>query len=441
MTSTSTTESSTAIVLDLKKARRHCSEFVLKDAKGQPFTVCKSKTRDLGINGVGIELYFVFLKQMIILFTVLSVMAFPVLVINLSGGYLHEMDKTSPFEASTIANQRSISRSDIVQGKGVNKHKALMNTTVFLDLAYCIVYVAMLLAFEWYNCRRVRRTKNLTVKDFSVMAELRIGNVAEGELKEFFEKYGPVHECCVAEVYGKELQQLISYANTKKAILAGEKRKVTSFQKFMNTVLYCGKNTTEKKRDKLKKKCAEMLKSIKQVRESGSRTETKAFIVFEDLAARQKCLENPKPTFKSTELHMASPSNPGELFWENFGARNSKWKLFCIYFILWVSLVISLVIISIVEYYENRLPTYSRCLDFAPLNSTASFVPSNETQVLCFCGGAEEGETRNFEDYAEFCNGYWTYFVQIWIVRLAGSGVIALVNMLLKYAIMGSFYL
>ena len=38
----------------------------------------------------------------------------------------------------------------------------------------------------------------------------------------------------------------------------------------------------------------------------------------------------------------------------------------------------------------------------------------------------------------EFCAKYKTYFFGIWILRFAGMGIVALINMLLKYTIMGT---
>jgi len=421
--------------LNLKKALVHRKEFILKNAKGQIFTLCESTTTDLGINGTGIEMYFVFVKQMILLFSVLSIISFPVLIINFCGGCLHKMDMTSAFEASTIANQKSISLSDIATGKGIKRHKALMYTTVFIDLVYCVVYIGMLLGFEWYNRRRIRRTNNLTVKDFSIMMEMSGRDVTKEELKTVFSKYGPIHECIIADLYGANLRQQMDYINIKKAIIAGAKHKKKYIQKIMNTVFFCGKNTTEKKRDNLKKQCKEMLLCIKQFNKIN---EIKAFIIFENLRSKNLCIEDfkHKNTFKGVQVKVKSPSNPNELFWENFGIKSNPWKLVGIYSILWLSLIISLVIITIVEYYENKLPTYSRCLEFNFFNSSKKFVPSNETQILCFCGGMEESEIENRDDYSEFCSHYWTYFVQIWLLRFLGSSVISLVNMLLKDSIM-----
>ncbi len=437
---------------DPKKAAKHADEFTLRDPEGRPLKICDSSPVDLGAGGVGVEMYFVYLKQMIILFTIMTAISLPVVIINYLGGYLNEVEKTSPFEASTIANQKGIPpgiTNKTEAEKTIEEHKTYMYTTVGLDVLYCVAYIVLVFFYEWYNRKRINASKNLSVCDFSVMAELPPGsNVTTEDLKKFFEKYGPVHECTIPKYYGQSLEKIVEYSNVEKTLLA-EKRKP--------------KEDAEKI-DLLKTQRKAMLEQLKA--DAAANTDASknnkviSFVIFETIKSKEECLKdyskwknlhhtkNEPQGLRCNGLPVAvnKAPEPSEIAWENLGVKKRSWKILLIYLAITVTVLLSFVVISIVEYYENRLPTYSRCLEFeAPVYTLNNATITNETlyvqQVLCFCGGMEETKIEERSDYNEFCQKYWSYFFQIWVVRLAGLGLVALISMLLKYAIMGIFFL
>ena len=427
---------------DPTKAAIHAEEFTLHDSRGQPFKICDSTPVDLGTGGIGIEMYFVYLKQMVILFGVMSVISLPVVVINYLGGYLNSVDKTSPFEASTIANQKGIppgiTNKEDAQS-AIEEHKAYMYTTVITDFIYCVVYLAFIFIFQRYNKRRVNKSKNVSVRSFAIMVDLEAGaNVTETELKKFFERYGSIHECRIPKYYGKTLRRFIKYTQIEKAIIVEE----------------CKPPDKEDPKviDNFKAKRVHILSQIEN--KSTECGKVRAFIIFESIKARQDCLKDyikwnslknsqdqpQRLRFENTLIAVKKAPEPGEIFWENFGDKKSNWKLAIVYMILAFAMLISLLLISIVEYYENRLPTYARCLEFDDpkiTNATSSLQKTDE-EVICFCGGLAEDQIENNPDYAEFCKNYWQNFYVIWIIRLAGLSGVALINMIIKYVVMGA---
>jgi len=430
------------------EAVKHAEEYTLHTPEGQPLNFCKAKPTDLGVGGIGIEMYFVFLKQMIILFGVLSLISLPAVIINYLGGYLYAVEKTSPFEASTIANQKGIPKGETdqeVAEKAIEEHKAYMYTTVGIDLFYCVVYMVILFIFECYNRRRIKRSKNLSVGEFSIMIELEQENsmVDKNTLVAQFSKYGNIHECFIPQYYGQTLQRFIDYSNNEKQILI-ETKKV-------------GAAENQQELANLKTKRKTLAEQIKNSPNDSQETKrTKAFIIFETLLARKNCLndyeefktlKNAKNQpqglqYKGIPMAVTKAPEPSEIYWENFGVRKSSWKIALINLILLLTFFITLLLISIVEYYENRLPTYSKCLEFnlpgnLTINETLS-QPHNDEQVVCFCGGLTETEIESNPDYKEFCEDYWKEFFMIWVIRLSGLGAVALIGMLLKYAIMGA---
>jgi len=427
---------------DIKIAKRHAEEFILLDAAGKPIPFCNSSPSDIGTGNLGLEMYFVFLKQMILLFSIMTVFAIPVVIVNYLGGYLNNMEKTSPFEGSTIANQQG-TLSDI-RGDDENskKDKIYMYVTVFMDLGYSIAYIAVLLVFECYNKRRINMNKNANVRDFSVMVELAPGiSSTEEELKGFFEKYGPIHECIIPKYYGRVLKRYLKYMELEKRLIIELKDSNPDNEETIKAI--------EAKRE-------ELLEDIKNNPDKDD-GKLKAFIIFETIRSKQECLSdyskrwlvrtsdahNRRIKFKTTPSKVTQAPEPIEIFWQNFGEKRWWWKTAIIYIVLTFTLLVSLLIISIVEYYANRLPTYSMCIkgDYilgeGGRNGTEGLEPGNEKHVLCFCGGISETDIINNPEYKEFCSNYKNYFVGIWLLRFLGMGAVSLINTLLKYTIMG----
>ena len=399
MVSISLEDISVMIDADPKRAQRHGENYILRTHSGKRFDFCKTTPAELGIGGIGLEMYFVFLKQMIILFTVMSVISLPVVVINYMGGYLNVVETTSPFEASTIANQKGIPPGTINRTEAeiaVEEHRKYMYTTIVLDLFYCLAYIILIFFFEQYNKRMVKATRNLKVGDYAVEIEIKQrGETTEADLKRFFEKYGDVHECMIAEHYGRELQACMDYIQIEKNIRE-EQRKKESLDLSQRV-------------DLLKMEREAALQKVKECSESSPES-IRAFIIFESIKSREACLKEyveyrsrktlvTQPLtlrFQGSSLRVVKAPEPREIYWENFGITQSNWKSILVYLVVGVLMLVSLLVISIVEYYENRLPTYVRCLEFHnPFdsnNSTNTSDPLSDEQVICFCGGFEERE-------------------------------------------------
>lgn len=440
MNETSIKELNGSIDPNIEVAKKHGEEYILLNREGNPIPVCSSTPSDLGSGGLGLELYFVFLKQMILMFTIMTVFAIPVVIVNYLGGYLNDIEKTSPFEGSTIANQQG-TLPDLRDNVISKSDRAYMYVTVFMDVAYCVAFVVVLALFECYNKKRINRSKNVNVSDFAVMIELAEGITStEEELKGFFEKYGPIHECIIPKYYGRALKRYLTYMDLEKKLIVELKNPEGENARLV---------------DAIREKRKEILEDIKSNPDSDD-GKLKAFIIFETLRSKQECLKDyskrwlvrtseahsRRIKFKSTPSKVNPAPEPIEIFWEKFGEKRYKWKTAIIYVVLAFTLLISLLIISIVEYYENRLPTYSMCIkeDYIRVeggrNGTEGLEPENESHVLCFCGGLEEKEIKKNESYKSFCANYWNYFVGIWILRFLGMGAVSLVNTLLKYTIM-----
>lgn len=430
---------------DIKKAERHLEEYVLKNPAGGSFSLWKSTPADLGATGPGYELYFVLLKQMILLFVILFVASFPALIMNFTGSYLSEVEKTSPLESSTLGNQRSL-QEDLLKGRNrqdaIDEHKRTMYITVFTDFAYIILFLIVVIIFQFYSYRRSLTTKNVIVGDFAIYVELPKGvKTTEDELKAFFEKYGPVHECCIPKCYGKVIKRYMKFNEVEKELYTEMKKSRME-------------DNTEKL-DKIRIKRYEILEKLK-AESDNSKYSVRAFVIFETIKSRDMCLKDyakslifrslkdqpQRLRFKNSPVHVSNAPDPREMHWDNFGEKTTHWKSVIIYIILLYTSVIALVVISMVEYYEIRLPTYTKCIATRSLpednkDDLDDLDKNNQTHVICFCGGLKEEEIENDPDYKNFCENYWTYFIFIWILRFSGMGIVALLDKIVKDSLIG----
>ncbi len=378
---------------DPAKAKQHGENYRLHDDKGRNFDICESTPEDLGIGGVGIELYFVYLKQLILLFSVMSLLALPVLVFNYMGGYLNTVETTSPFEESTIANQKGIPAQTTDKGVAqdiIDDHKKYMYSTIGLDLLYCVAYLVMVFIFDIYNKKRARASSNLKVGDYSVMVELAQDvEATEEELKTFFEKYGAVHECIIPKYYGPRLRNYKAYIEAEKSVRRELKQPSV--------------DDNAEKLDQLKAKCKEILQDIKDAQQERDPI-MHAFVIFESIKSREACLREyseAKPKglrhqpaalrLRGNPMKVNRAPDPKEINWENYGTKQSSWKAAILYVVIVILMFISLIAISVVDYYDNRIPSYSRCLQFDQ-NVDANSTNATEEQIICFCGGLEETE-------------------------------------------------
>ena len=145
--------------------------------------------------------------------------------------------------------------------------------------------------------------------------------------------------------------------------------------------------------------------------------------------------------FKNSAIKVKNAPDPGEILWHSFGEKYGHWKSIIIYIILLYASIICLIIMSIVEYYEMRLPTYTKCVVTKSLpeqnENLDNLDKNNETNVICFCGGISEEEIESREDYTDFCENYNTYFFLVWIIRLTAMGIISLIEKIVKDSLIG----
>ena len=88
----------------IEDAEQHYRDTTVRDENGELYSICKTRSRMLGNYGVGICMYFYFIKMAAIGFAVITVLSIPAFYAYYNGGYLAQEETTSALDLTTLAN-------------------------------------------------------------------------------------------------------------------------------------------------------------------------------------------------------------------------------------------------------------------------------------------------------------------------------------------------
>lgn len=89
---------------EIPKAKAHKKEVRLNKPDERDYSLCCTSPSTLGKHGVGLMLYFMFIKWMAIGFFILTLLSIPALVSNLIGGAISKEQQMSFFDVTTLSN-------------------------------------------------------------------------------------------------------------------------------------------------------------------------------------------------------------------------------------------------------------------------------------------------------------------------------------------------
>ena len=399
---------------DYEVAKKYGEESILRNTKKEYLPVCDSEPADFGVSSIGLELYFRFLKEMIILFLCLTATAVPPLVFNYMGDQLTSTDQKTVFDASTIANQDGIklnttSKADADRYRDSQKKYEYL--TVYFDVAMCAVFIVLVYAFRIYNWSSEKKSKqqNLSPANYAVQI-FGLPNVmerdAEKELKEFFEtRFGKVKECALAREFNDSLALYRNMTELTKEIRKEELRcQIAGKPSSVELEELNGK----------KKEALEFLsKALPNIDDLESLPINRAFVIFDSLEDKRKCmrayahctclgclgcgclLDDNLRFNKGGVLHrleVAKAQPPSDIQWENLETTLAG-KLFrglisliCVLLLL----VASYAAIYSIQQAQDSLPTQEECLQFVTQTFEQIKLEKDKKKVNCFCSNVDK---------------------------------------------------
>jgi len=442
-------------------AMTHAFESILRDKDGQYIPVCSSGPEDFGFASIGLEMYFRFLKEMGLLFVLLSLLAAPALYVNYIGNEVDPNYEQTVFDRMTISNQNGVSLNTTAAAealKALSDQELPKHVTIWFDVASCALFFILWLVYRFYNwrCELSSKATNLSAASYAVMVEglpQALGKSGEQEVGEFFQgRFGKVVECCFAREFNNALGLYKTVADISKEISKEQIRCQIS-----------GKPTSAEL-EKLTKERASarvyLQEALPNMEDYESLPVNRAFIIFDTIESKQKCIETyshceccgccgcgclqennlrfPKDG-ETYQLDVKKPPPPSDIIWENLEASccSKFWRSLLAVIAVIILLIISYTSIYTVNTLEQDRATKEECIQYEEMDLAAAKIETNKRKIRCFC--TQEGIIKiqtNAEEKA-VCDDFISEIYVYWVIYLGCIFSITVINFIIKYALLG----
>eukprot|EP00743_Colponemidia_sp_Colp-15_P005010 GILK01005396.1.p1 GENE.GILK01005396.1~~GILK01005396.1.p1 ORF type:complete len:784 (+),score=111.46 GILK01005396.1:81-2432(+) len=409
----------------------------------------RTSASELGRFGVGIELYFRFVKYMAVVLLVMSLIAIPNIFINSAGNRMSLADQKFGMEQTTLGNQGTVDNSTTTtyidfQVVGNTYHveqRNMVTIIVFTDLGYCVMFLISLL---WFKSRQgevaeLNDLANVTAADYSIeVTGFPTEPVTEEEVRHHFQKYGKIVEVSLA----RQFNNVIQHYKTKAKLGA---KLSSALAKWTAT----GKG--EQAAQKLMNRLNDIDHQIARVNPKNLKIEQlnadRAFIVFNKEEDRNSVLHKYRWSYWSlfrrcqrrhlrwrqqNPLTVKVAPEPSNILWENLEFSDSarlKRRLLTAGVTL-LLLCFSFVAIYAVDIAQTKLDTTSDCSQSYTREEAAV---GDATALACYCSSI--GLSRIFFSASDssFCSDYIsTLLVTAMLTVISAVGVVV-INAILKY--------
>ncbi|CAG9315304.1 unnamed protein product [Blepharisma stoltei] len=439
---------------DLEKAKEYRLKTSISKWNGnipRQHRICSTTAEDLGEYGVGLELHFLFLKQLIFAFFIISSISIWPLYTNWKGGYLEDQEANSYTDPFSIANLHGISSNETVLSNAKDLQGEIDRDYFDIwvsDTMYTASFILMILIFSIQGNSRIKRNnkKHDRVSDYAIKIKgIPREGVTEEEIKIHFEPYGEI-----IEIYlGRRYKGLLRYFH-KRSIILTRMATRDSLLTFKNK---------EKENDKLLKKLTKRLKIldsniIKKSQDIVSHDFLPiktVFIIFSTRESKVKCLKayngscfrsyNKNLLFQGKKLKITPAPEPSDIIWENLEiGKFSRFMRIVVSIIAAALLMLfSAGALNYLKTQEQAIPSTSKCYD---LNGNydislkeAEDTYKDSTEILCWCKMQGWSNLITDSEKASYCSSYMEKWVfQESIKYLASFGVIV-INFFLKFVL------
>ena len=274
------------LAANLEKAEEHLKNTSFRNLDGTLYPLCTTHSSEFGRLGIGVKLYFAFLKQMALLFIILIILAFPSFVFNLMGGFLDDQVSTSVFEKSTAGNRDGIGYDVTNESTAKDKLDEMdpyWRSSMYLDMCACLIFMLFIQFFEKTNSQTVAKINKtmLAPNHYAVKITHIPADLKEKDLKEWLEKnHGPVVECVIAKSYKGLLKNYQDIAELDKKIGQEELRcEILKLGEENNTKL----DKLRVNRNRVEEKIGKLLPDLESIEDLRS---LRAFVVFNDVQTK-----------------------------------------------------------------------------------------------------------------------------------------------------------
>ena len=418
--------------------------FLPKDQKSCFFCI---DNETLYQDSPGLYLYFVLIKQLMIVMLFISLVSITLIVSNYEGNYYKSNERIWKLDILSLGNILGVK---LRENKTIEKEdieKSYYRTWI-PDLVCSLIFLICILMFYFYMKKVIKKKETDLRNDKISHKTLEVINPPEKSNSVLIEslEMSDIMECAskitVVKKFGKEFGLFMKLDKLNKK-LARKEEYLMDYTK--------DKQGIKKEIKKLKKSISNIENSIERQRINTKYDEMeihKIFIVFKTVKERNKrfgeskkkgCLRlldhesrskitlgdvSFKPIYKETH-------EPSDLIWEHLHySRFSRIKRALLsLFVNLVLLTVSIVIIYCFKTFQSRLPSEKACREYDINDKGTSDMG---TKRFCYCKGLSGMDALKNSDE---CSGYLSYLSRILMIRFFSSIIIIIMNMIQKFVI------
>jgi hypothetical protein len=431
----------------LKKALQKQRESCPRRA-GNLYPVYATNAEDLGQFGVGIGLYFLFLRYMIFVFLIIAMVHSAAMIINVAGGGFGEQrTDVDRFGRASIGNHKEDPFVSLfgrtLEGQNVPLVLSIIDATAML------VFIGSWVRLRSQQLQTVEDIDAgvMTIADYTVYVEdLPPDCFNPEEFKQFFSQFGLVADVQI----GLNNGNLISLINERSKFniemeLASAELKQTKL------------STQEAVVKKIKAKMLVVDKKIAQIRDAGSFKSIVAYVTFNEQSAQDKCIKQFQSGFFSRlmagsklkfrtkhAIAVSQAVEPSNIKWENLEVRGSAatGRVVLTSFLTLTMLLASLAILIVLKGLNESLKQSGGaavCLEAPDVDSPDAqqitrwykYTSSNakyQMILACYC-------VKRRSTAGAFCNDYDINQRNLLILNLVSIGGVIVINAVLSKAL------
>ena len=432
-----------AELANINEARRHREQTSIRNEEDgyKKYPLCTTHQETLGRYGIGLQCYFLFIKQLGYLFLLLAICSIWPLYQNYEGKGYESTYQSQGYTYFSLANQAgtAINETNIYQAQ-LNipiTHKNLQKLWP-VDLLTSILFTLFIIWY-WRASKRVigkSTGENLTIADFSVQVKNLMPGINEEQVKEKFNIFGDIKEVYLARKYEgklKNYKQIFEAAYT----IGINKKLQTPIQNLSAITSIDKKHLFNTRHDQLHVVCA--------------------FVVFTTIQAKGDCLKHYqsrkvrnccKKRLKTvrldadSRLHVEKAEIPSEIIWPHLEYHYLsvlKSRIQIILLICIIILISFVMVYGIKAYFYSSAGSVGSCrgltVDGHMALSDAKLAYSQLTERNCYCRQQRLDVLMDSREMISFCQIYIDSFTKNTFINLSVSVCIVSVNYILKVMI------
>ncbi|OMJ80852.1 hypothetical protein SteCoe_18802 [Stentor coeruleus] len=446
-----------ALPPDIDKAKEFREAHMIRvevDGELHEASICKTKLSQLGEYGIGLQLYFLSIKQIGIMFLFMSFISIWPMYENYLGNGLPDGVKRQDWDSLTLANQYTYDYT-LSETQAENQLHSYKNSKIRLliaDILYSMIFIFSVISMHMVSREKIQSNsqKNVTAADYAVeVTGFPCENFKPEEVTELFSQFGDIVEVRFAYKYNGILKNYKQRADLLMELRYLERLNLTGAN--VEYKLATVKKEIKRFDEEIKTRQANMAKSHDEL------PVIKAFIIFARLSDRLNCLTNYKHasislsrypnqlkfrnTFKLTVLPTSEPSN---INWENLEYTSCKRLLrqFLAIFLACIVFISTIIVVYLMRSFDDGLPSNIKCIKTYQVDKNVSLniakiLYTTDDMKYCYCSLQSLKEILADTSLTNYCG----YFLKkrsygITIRFFVSCGVI-MINFFLKLVFRG----